>query len=170
MLWPISIWLTVMKTGFQTAHLVRIGTSGGMQPEIPLGSFLISEKINRIWWYAQFLRRTRRRLWPGIWRGIKKKLDWNKQFCAPCVVDADAELTDRIGRRHASGCDYFANGFYGPQGRGTAYRTGWPRLNDKIEEFRFDNYKINQLRNGRISHCRTCPPDGSQSPDSAAAL
>ncbi|HNX88896.1 MAG TPA: phosphorylase, partial [Paludibacteraceae bacterium] len=32
------------KTEFRQLTLVRIGTSGGMQPDIPLGSFLISEK------------------------------------------------------------------------------------------------------------------------------
>ena len=32
------------KKEFRQLNIVRIGTSGGMQPDIPLGSFLISEK------------------------------------------------------------------------------------------------------------------------------
>ena len=131
------------KPDFKQLTLVRIGTSGGMQPEIPLGSFLISEKSIGFDGMLNFYAGRDGVCDLEFEEELKKQLDWNKQFCAPYVVDADAELTDRIGRDDMlRGVTISANGFYGPQGRELRIGLADPRLNDKIEKFRFDNYKI----------------------------
>ena len=128
------------KPEFKQLTLVRIGTSGGMQPEIPLGSFLISEKSIGFDGMLNFYAGRDGVCDLEFEEELKKQLDWNKQFCAPYVVDADAELTDRIGRDDMlRGVTISANGFYGPQGRELRIGLADPRLNDKIEEFRFDN-------------------------------
>ncbi|HPS10492.1 MAG TPA: nucleoside phosphorylase [Paludibacteraceae bacterium] len=131
------------KPDFKQLTLVRIGTSGGMQPEIPLGSFLISEKSIGFDGMLNFYAGRDGVCDLEFEEELKKQLDWNKQFCAPYVVNADAELTDRIGRDDMlRGVTISANGFYGPQGRELRIGLADPRLNDKIEKFRFDNYKI----------------------------
>ena len=74
---------------------------------------------------------------------VKKQLKWNPQFCAPYVVDADAGLVNKIGQDEMlRGVTISANGFYGPQGRELRIGLADPHLNDKIEKFSFDNYKI----------------------------
>ena len=131
------------KPEFKQLTLVRIGTSGGMQPEIPLGSFLISEKSIGFDGMLNFYAGRDGVCDLKFEEELKKQLDWNKQFCAPYVVDADAELTDRIGQKDMlRGVTISANGFYGPQGRELRIGLADPHLNDKIEKFRFDNYKI----------------------------
>jgi len=131
------------KPDFKQLTLVRIGTSGGMQPEIPLGSFLISEKSIGFDGMLNFYAGRDGVCDLEFEEELKKQLDWNKQFCAPYVVNADAELTDRIGRDDMlRGVTISANGFYGPQGRELRIGLADPHLNDKIEKFRFDNYKI----------------------------
>ena len=131
------------KPEFKQLTLVRIGTSGGMQPEIPLGSFLISEKSIGFDGMLNFYAGRNGVCDLKFEEELKKQLDWNKQFCAPYVVDADAELTDRIGQKDMlRGVTISANGFYGPQGRELRIGLADPHLNDKIEKFRFDNYKI----------------------------
>ena len=131
------------KPEFKQLTLVRIGTSGGMQPEIPLGSFLISEKSIGFDGMLNFYAGRDGVCDLEFEEELKKQLDWNKQFCAPYVVDADTELTDRIGQKDMlRGVTISANGFYGPQGRELRIGLADPHLNDKIEKFRFDNYKI----------------------------
>ena len=131
------------KPDFKQLTLVRIGTSGGMQPDIPLGSFLISEKSIGFDGVLNFYEGRDRVCDLEFEKEVKKQLKWNPQFCAPYVVDADAGLVNKIGQDDMlRGVTISANGFYGPQGRELRIGLADPHLNDKIEKFSFDNYKI----------------------------
>lgn len=131
------------KPQFRPLNLVRIGTSGGMQPDIPLGSFLISEKSIGFDGVLNFYANRDSVCDLAFEKSLKEQLDWNPQFCAPYVVDSDAELVEKIGKDDMlRGVTISANGFYGPQGRELRLPLADPNLNDKIEEFRFGNYKI----------------------------
>ncbi|HPT43859.1 MAG TPA: nucleoside phosphorylase [Paludibacteraceae bacterium] len=131
------------KTEFRQLTLVRIGTSGGMQPDIPLGSFLISEKSIGFDGMLNFYAGRNEVCDLEFEEELTKQLDWNKLFCAPYVVDADASLVEQIGREDMlRGVTISANGFYGPQGRVLRVGLAEPHLNDKIEQFRYGNYKI----------------------------
>ena len=131
------------KTEFRQLTLVRIGTSGGMQPDIPLGSFLISEKSIGFDGMLNFYAGRNEVCDLEFEKELTKQLDWNKLFCAPYVVDADATLVEQIGREDMlRGVTISANGFYGPQGRVLRVGLAEPHLNDKIEQFRYGNYKI----------------------------
>ena len=131
------------KTGFRQLTIVRIGTSGGMQPDIPLGSFLISEKSIGFDGMLNFYAGRDSVSDLEFEKSMKKQLDWNPQLAAPYVVDADVELVDRIGKNDMlRGVTISANGFYGPQGRVLRIDLADMQLNDKIEAFRYNNYKI----------------------------
>lgn len=131
------------KPDFRQLTVVRIGTSGGMQPDIPLGSFLISEKSIGFDGMLNFYAGRNSVSDLEFEAAMCKHLDWNKQLAAPYVVDADAELTNRIGRNDMlRGVTISANGFYGPQGRVLRINLADMHLNDKIESFRYGKYKI----------------------------
>lgn len=123
--------------------IVRIGTSGGMQPDIPLGSFLISEKSIGFDGMLNFYAGRDAVCDLEFEKQMTSHLNWNPQLAAPYVVDADAELVNRIGKDDMlRGVTISANGFYGPQGRVLRLDLADMHLNDKIESFRFKNYKI----------------------------
>ncbi len=131
------------KTEFRQLSIIRIGTSGGMQPEIPLGSFLISEKSIGFDGMLNFYAGRDLVSDLPFEAAMKKHLDWNPQLAAPYVVDADKELVDKIGRDDMlRGVTISANGFYGPQGRVLRIDLADMHINDKIESFRFGKYKI----------------------------
>ncbi len=131
------------KPEFRQLNLIRIGTSGGMQPEIPLGSFLISEKSIGFDGMLNFYAGRDIVCDLEFEEEMKKQLQWNPQFCAPYVVDADAGLVNQIGKDDMlRGVTISANGFYGPQGRVLRIDLAEPELNDRIENFRFGKYKI----------------------------
>jgi uridine phosphorylase len=76
-------------------------------------------------------------------KSMKEQLNWNPQWAAPYVVDADEELVKRIGKDDMLlGATISANGFYGPQGRVLRIDLADMKINDKIENFRFGKYKI----------------------------
>lgn len=131
------------KPTFRRLNLVRIGTSGGMQPEIPLGSFLISEKSIGFDGVLNFYANRDSVCDLNFEASLMKQLQWNPQFCAPYVVDADTELINQIGQDDMiRGVTISANGFYGPQGRELRLPLADPNLNNKIEDFCFGKYKI----------------------------
>lgn len=131
------------KPDFRQLTIVRIGTSGGMQPEIPLGSFLISEKSIGFDGMLNFYAGRDSVSDLEFEEAMKKHLVWNAQLAAPYVVDADEELVNRIGQNDMlRGVTISANGFYGPQGRVLRIDLADMQLNDKIESFRYGRYKI----------------------------
>ena len=139
----IDLTTRTEKPEFKQLTLVRIGTSGGMQPEIPLGSFLISEKSIGFDGMLNFYAGRDNVCDLEFEAALKEQLDWNKHFAAPYTVDADADLVNQIGKDDMlRGVTISANGFYGPQGRVLRIDLAEPQLNDKIEKFRFGKYKI----------------------------
>jgi len=131
------------KQNFRQLTIIRIGTSGGMQPDIPLGSFLISEKSIGFDGMLNFYAGRDSVSDLDFEESMKKHLVWNKQLAAPYVVDNDEELINRIGKNDMMrGITISANGFYGPQGRVLRINLADMQLNDKIESFRYGKYKI----------------------------
>ncbi len=131
------------KKDFRQLTVIRIGTSGGMQPEIPLGSFLISEKSIGFDGMINFYEGRDKIADLEFEKALTTHLNWNKQLAAPYVVDADNELINRIGKDDMlRGVTISANGFYGPQGRVLRVGLADPEINDKIESFRYKDYKI----------------------------
>jgi uridine phosphorylase len=131
------------KTEFRQLNIVRIGTSGGMQPDIPLGAFLISEKSIGFDGMLNFYAGRNSVSDLQFEAAMTTHLNWNKQLAAPYVVDADTELVQRIGKDDMMlGVTISANGFYGPQGRVLRIDLADMQLNDKIESFRYGKYKI----------------------------
>ena len=139
----INLETRMEKPDFRQLTIIRIGTSGGMQAEIPLGSFLISEKSIGFDGVLNFYEGRDLVSDLEFEKSLKEQLDWNPQFAAPYVVDANTELVNRIGQDDMlRGVTISANGFYGPQGRVLRINLADMHLNDKIEKFRYGKYKI----------------------------
>lgn len=123
--------------------LVRIGTSGGMQPEIPLGSYLISEKSIGFDGMLNFYAGRDSVCDLDFEVAMKQHLNWHPRLASPYVVDADSELVKQIGKDDMlRGVTISANGFYGPQGRELRLSLADPELNNKIESFKYKEFKI----------------------------
>jgi len=131
------------KSEFRQLSIIRIGTSGGMQPDIPLGSFLISEKSIGFDGMLNFYAGRDSVSDLEFEEELKKQLDWNPKLASPYIVSADNELIEKIGKDDMlKGVTISANGFYGPQGRVLRIDLADMNLNDKIEKFRYKDYKI----------------------------
>ena len=131
------------KPEFRQLTIVRIGTSGGMQPDIPLGSFLISEKSIGFDGMLNFYAGRDSASDLAFEEAMKKHLNWNPQLAAPYVLDADDKLLNRIGKDDMlRGVTISANRFYGPQGRVLRLNLADIDLNSKTESFRYGKYKI----------------------------
>lgn len=124
-------------------NIVRIGTCGALQADIPLGSFLISEKSVGFDGVLNFYAGRDRVCDLEFEEAFKQHMAWNPHLASPYVVDNDRLLIGRIGRDDMlRGVTISANGFYGPQGRVLRIDLADPDINAKIESFRHGGRRI----------------------------
>lgn len=132
-----------VKDTFRQLNIVRIGTSGGLQPDLPVGSFVIAEVGIGFDGVLNFYAGRNDVCDLDFERHFCQVVGWNPLWAKPYVVPADAELVARIGRDDMKcGCTISANGFYGPQGRQLRLPLADPELNHKIEAFSYNGRRI----------------------------
>lgn len=131
------------KPEFKQLTVVRIGTCGGLQPETPTGTFIASAKSIGFDGLLNFYAGRNEVCDLKFEEAFKKHMDWNPQLCDPYVIDADKELLDRIAKDDmARGVTIACGGFFGPQGRELRIPLADPKQNEKVEAFRYENWKI----------------------------
>jgi len=131
------------KASIKSLKIVRIGTSGGLQPECGLGSFVVSEKSIGFDGLLSFYAGWDKFCDLDFSAEFIKQTDFSAMHAFPYVVDADAELVDEIAQNDMiRGITISANGFYAPQGRELRLKLNDPELNKKIEGFSYKNHKI----------------------------
>ncbi len=132
-----------IKDTFRQLNIIRIGTSGGLQPDIPVGSFVIAGKGIGFDGVLNFYAGRNDVCDLDFERHFCESVGWNELWAKPYVADADSELVERIGRDDMKrGCTISANGFYGPQGRQLRLPLADPKLNSKIEAFNYNGLRI----------------------------
>ena len=122
--------------------MVRVGTSGGMQPHCPVGSYVVSEKSIGFDGLIHYYGGSESIREKDFEEAFQREVGWSPYHCSPYVVSADEELVDRIGFDMIRGVTISAIGFYGPQGRHVRLPLADPNLNAKIESFRFGEHSI----------------------------
>lgn len=131
-----------VKSEFKQLTLVRVGTSGGLQPNCPIGSYVIAAKSIGFDGVLNYYAGRNEVCELDFEDAFKKHVNWSPLHCSPYVVKADNELVERIGHDMVKGVTISAIGFYGPQGRYVRMPLANPDLNSKIESFQFINDRI----------------------------
>ncbi|MBO6011922.1 MAG: nucleoside phosphorylase [Bacteroidales bacterium] len=126
-----------------TLEIVRVGTCGGLQPNVPCGTSIVSGISigfdGVLDWYAG--RDSVSDL--DFERELTTYIGYPRKAAAPYVVRADEELASRIaGNDMVMGVTCSAVGFYGPQGRVVRLPIAAPLLNERLERFEYQGHKI----------------------------
>lgn len=124
-----------VKKDFKQLTMVRVGTSGGLQPHCPIGSYVVAAKSIGFDGVLNYYEGRDSVAELDFEQEFKKHVAWNPQHCSPYVVKANEELVQRIGHDMIKGVTISAIGFYGPQGRYVRMPLANPDLNSKIESF-----------------------------------
>ena len=133
------------KEELTSLNIVRIGTSGSLQADIPVDSFVMSshglglDNMLRSYRIDEISDR-------GIEDAFIAHTSWDmlkgRPYCIPCSQElAGRILTDRMH----SGITATAGGFYGPQGRVLRLEITDPELNEKMDNFTFGEHRITNL-------------------------
>lgn len=127
----------------RSLEIVRVGTCGGMQEDIPLGTFLVSQKSIGFDGVLSFYEGRDRVADLGFEQALVDFIHYPAKAARPYVVAANEELVNRIAQDDMMrGCTIAANGFYGPQGRVLRCPIAVPDINERITDFRYEGQRI----------------------------
>lgn len=131
------------KDTHRTLSVVRVGTCGGLQPYVPIGTPIMATKGIGFDGVLNFYAGRNEVCDLEFEKQFCEFVKWNPLFAKPYVVDADKDLIKRIGGEDMfHGYTIAANGFYGPQGRQLRLELADPELNSKIEKFEYQGRNI----------------------------
>lgn len=133
-----------VKDKHTSLRLIRIGTSGSLQHDLDVDSWLISEKGIGFDGLLNFYANRNHVTDNAFELAFTRHLDWNTQLTAPYVVEACPDLVAKLSAHPMirKGVTISAPGFYGPQGRVIRLELADPHINDKISAFRFEGQRI----------------------------
>ena len=140
----IDLHTKEIKEQKKTLNIVRIGTSGSVQADVPVHSFVISEMSLGIDGVLRFYRDNEMICDAAFEEAFIKECHWAPLAARPYAVKASKRLVDKLHTEGVTvkGVTLTANGFYGPQGRVLRLPIEMPTVNDEIARFRFGDYKI----------------------------
>lgn len=126
----------------KSLNILRIGTSGAIQPDIPLGSFVFSHVSvgcdGLLNWYAD----RDKIAMPGIEDAFMSHAGWSKYLPHPYFVEASPKIIAKFADCTIKGMTISASGFYGPQGRVLRLPLAIPDMVEKFESFEYEGRRI----------------------------
>ncbi len=135
-----------VKSKLTSLNIVRIGTSGGLQLDLPVNSFVVSQKSIGFDGMLNYYANLEQYSDLVFEKAFKNFTNWNKSLPTIYVVDASKELMSRFKNNNFHfGVTISAPGFYGPQGRVLRLPLAVPELNSQIEAFDFEGLKISNF-------------------------
>ena len=126
----------------KTLNLIRLGTSGGLQKDIEVDSFLASSfglGLDNIAYFYE----SEEIIEQDMSKKYKQHAHWPENLSNPYIVKASDNLLS-LFPDVKKGITATAPGFYGPQGRTLRLNPYITNLHEKMESF---NYKENRITN-----------------------
>lgn len=141
----VDLETRTVKKELTSLNIVRIGTSGSLQADIPCDSFVMSQyglgldnmlrsylidEVSEIDMEEAFIKQT----------------NWDLRKGRPYVISCSISLENRLeSDKIFKGFTGTAGGFYGPQGRVVRLGIQDPELNNKMDSFNFNGTRMTNL-------------------------
>jgi len=126
--------------------IIRIGTSGGLTPEIEVDSFVVSALGIGLDNVMHYYDKTDKIFNRDFAQSFIDHTQWNPDNSVPYAVEADKTLLKKFtSDRTIQGITITNVGFYGPQGRVLRAKLKDENLNEKLTSFRYKRKKITNL-------------------------
>lgn len=122
--------------------LLRLGTSGAIQPDIEVGELVFSRTSVGFDGLLNYYKGRNEVCDLAIEQAFMKHTGWNELLPKPYFIDADRELLDHFRDVTREGITIAAPGFYAPQGRWVRLEPQDAKLNEKIESFEYEGRRV----------------------------
>ncbi len=130
------------KESQKSLNIIRLGTTGAIQPDIPINTFIMAEYGLGLDGLLYFYKDGNNLLESDIADQFIQHSNWPDYLPKPYVARASEELINKLGKGFLKGLTVTAPGFYGPQGRSIRIGLAYPEMNKLIETFEYKGKKI----------------------------
>ena len=131
-----------IKTEKKSLNIIRIGTCGAMQKDIPVNSFVASSFGLGLDGLLNFYEFEQSEEEKQLLAAFYEQTNYAKTFAQPYFVKASDPLLDLFKNDCHTGITATAPGFYGPQGRMLRIPLKEKELNEKLNQFKYNNHQI----------------------------
>ena len=131
-----------VKSEITSLKIIRIGTSGALQNEIPVDSFLLSTHGLDLNGMLQAYK-TQSIQNKAFEQAFLKYSNWKKERAKPVLVEGDKSIENQLSSKNIlKGITATCGGFYAPQGRKLRLTPSDSKFLKNLQNFTFKGYKI----------------------------
>nr|NQU94165.1 nucleoside phosphorylase [Bacteroidota bacterium] len=130
-----------IKRNLTRLNIVRLGTSGAIQTDIPINTCAVSSHGLGMDGLLKFYA-SQDVIHPDLSEEFIRQTQWHPDLPYPYFVECSKELFEKIGVGLISGITATAPGFYGPQGRVLRIALNHPGLMNEMQKFHFNGHRI----------------------------
>jgi uridine phosphorylase len=139
----IDLQTREIKPNKRSLRFVRVGTSGSLQADLCVNSWVVSRKSIGFDGMITFYDQRKAVCDMEFEKAFRSFTGWHDELPTPYVVDASDKLLSLFSEiKFVKGVNISAPGFYGPQGRVLRLPLAVPDLNDKLEDFTYGDLRI----------------------------
>ncbi|MBQ0080198.1 MAG: nucleoside phosphorylase [Alistipes sp.] len=132
----------MIKEKLTSLTLLRLGTSGALQPDIKIGDFVFARTSIGFDGVLNFYEGRDSVCNLEMEKKFVEHVGWSSQLSSPYFIDASKRLFDMFKNVAVDGITIAAPGFYGPQGRFVRIAPRDVNINEKICSFRWNERRI----------------------------
>lgn len=131
-----------LNTEHRTLNIIRLGTSGALQADIPVNGLVVSSHGLGLDGLLNFYDGWQAINENDISETFIKHTNWLPNLPYPYCVAASQELLTKFKDGNFVGITATAPGFYGPQGRQIKLKAAMPNLNELLTDFKLNQQRI----------------------------
>lgn len=140
----IDLKTRLPKTQLKKLNIIRIGTSGAIQSDIPIDSLLVSKAAFGLDTLMHYYKQNINEPEQQLLNALKQVLPKDGGF-VPYIASADTGLMSELGHDVLHGITFTAPGFYAPQGREIRACSAYPEFMNALQQFNLNGQRITNL-------------------------
>lgn len=131
-----------IKEKFTQLNIIRFGTSGSLQADIPVDSLVASTHGLGLDNLLNFYQYKKTEEDNAMENAFIEQTNLDSSITKPYVFSGSSMLLKKFGKDFHNGITVTCPGFFGPQGRILRLPLSSPNLVDKLTHFSFNNHRI----------------------------
>ena len=138
----INLETRQLNPNHRSLNIIRLGTSGALQAEIPVNGIVVSSHGLGLDGLLNFYDNWQSINEDEISNSFIKHTGWLPNLPFPYCVKASNQLIQRFKEGTHIGITATAPGFYGPQGRQIRLKAAMPDLNELLTNYKLGEHRI----------------------------
>lgn len=130
------------KAEHRKLNLIRVGTSGALHADIPVGSIVASSYAIGLDGLLNYYKHDDSMFEPEMAEAFYAHAKFDDCFAKPYVVRGSEMLLDKLGSDAYKGITATAPGFYAPQGRQVRLETRIEDINSLLSSFKYSGNRV----------------------------